>query len=371
MTIALPDPSLLRGYLERQGWMLEPIDDEDYSLYVREVGAYGEFELLVPRDLATSGAEGFVDQALRTLSDINERPIATIAEEVRGLGYDLFDAALPDSSEFRGSIPLKVADSLLHQTRTLMYSAAYAEFEAVASSKPGPSAHDYAEACRFAHTFEGSFGFRVMSYVGPQPERRLEQPNSPAPPARRIVQRIAVGLQAIREAVEVAEPSPIVRAASRGLNAESCFVLARLLDRSEADRVTFDFTFSPAWTLPEDMVGRKPVMLKTGAVKLIREAGNQLRAKPPETVATVSGRVVELASPYAPDDLLHPGGREIGVRWASDDFGDVTVRLRLTPVAYAEALEAHRRGRDVTVTGVVEPSRGGYRVASVVSFRTL
>ncbi len=375
----LPNLQLMRRYLRAQGWThqaLKPIARtggapiRELDLYIRNDPDFGELELVLPKHSGIVGTSERVEQALRTLSGLLEKPILEVAEEVRGVGFDKIDAALPNPSETWDTIPLRVADTFLRQTRALLVFTAVSEYEARSADAPGPAADQYGDLCRFGHTFHGSFGFRILSPVGPHDEIELDVVDGPPPPERQIVRRLRDGFRAVTTAVNAADPIALVNRAPQGFGADSCFALARLLERAEAETVKFDFTFSPEWRLPEGEAKHGTFEIPTSAVHLVREAGRELRVKPPESSIEIRGRVVRTKSDFDPGDLFHPEGREIGVRWSSDELGDIIVRVQLTPQAYDDALEAHRRGRDVVVKGVVEPRGKSYQIAKVEAFRT-
>ncbi|HKX07780.1 MAG TPA: hypothetical protein VJN67_06275, partial [Stellaceae bacterium] len=69
----------------------------------------------------------------------------------------------------------------------------------------------------------------------------------------------------------------------------------------------------------------------------------------------VIGRIVRLESRSDPSDLLHPvGAREVVVQWLHSDFGDISVRVTLPPDKYLLAVDAHRNGQRISVTGKIE-----------------
>ncbi len=118
----LPNLALMRRYLRSQGWTheaLKPIARvgaapvRDLDLYIRNDPDFGELELVLPKHSGIVGTSERIAQALRTLSGLMEKPIPEVAEEVRGVGFDKIDAALPNPSETWDTIPLRVADTFL------------------------------------------------------------------------------------------------------------------------------------------------------------------------------------------------------------------------------------------------------------------
>lgn len=85
------------------------------------------------------------------------------------------------------------------------------------------------------------------------------------------------------------------------------------------------------------------------------EAAVRLRRLDIDSNQTVAGRVVRLETEADPSELLEVrGAREIAIDWESADFGNIRVRMRLTAGDYLIAVEAHRGGRPVSVSGLLE-----------------
>ena len=365
----LPSLAAMRRYLTNQGWSIRSAAVDGLDIFAIDDPDFGEMQLVLPVESSVADTDRRVEQALRTVADMRERSFDTIAEEVNGIGFDLIEAALPSPKVYSDSVSLRVADTLVRTSRALLRNAAFAEYDASQAERPRHLGHAYADACRFGHTFRGSFGFRILSLVGPHDHSLIGEDDTP-PPERRIVQRLTRGLRAAEAAAKNLDPAPLVLAARQGLLAGGCYALAQLLDRSESDAVTFKVSFSPEWRPPADLSNNAPMLLPAGAASVIREAGRQLLARMPTGSTSVEGRVVRLSSRVSPADLLHPEGREIGIEWQSEDHGDVTVRVRLSPSDYLLALEAHRMGYDVSARGIIEAGAGGaWHISRAEDFR--
>jgi hypothetical protein len=87
----------------------------------------------------------------------------------------------------------------------------------------------------------------------------------------------------------------------------------------------------------------------------MRTVAKALRRQPILRPETVVGLVIELASEADPSDLLHLGEREIVIKWfSSTELGEINVHVSLSAADYLLALEAHRAGRPVMVSGTLE-----------------
>jgi hypothetical protein len=113
----------------------------------------------------------------------------------------------------------------------------------------------------------------------------------------------------------------------------------------------FGFTFSPEWPAPQ------VAELWAGPqhVEMSRVAAKAMREQPTMQPLEISGRVIRLQNQADPQDLLdQTHEREIVVYWKSEDFGDMNVRVSLSPPEYLAAVEAHLRGRTVRAAGKLE-----------------
>lgn len=217
-------------------------------------------------------------------------------------------------------------------------------------------ASDYANRCRFGHTFRGSFGFTVESPIEPAIQSALPGID-PAPPfERRVIKRFARGLEAVSKAVLIDSTDPITDTIKTGFSANVCEQLATLVDGTSPSGIVFDFSFSPEWKGAEAIhAGPEHFMVGPRQVEAVREAAKVLRSRVSSWEETVFGRVIRLASQADPSDLMDMmGDREVAILWSSEATGDIAVRVSLNPAEYLKAVEAHAAGRAVEVSGTLE-----------------
>ena len=94
--------------------------------------------------------------------------------------------------------------------------------------------------------------------------------------------------------------------------------------------------------------------MKPSTIELVRDAAISLRRVETARPYTISGPVIRLKSEHNPADLLDVSSpREIVVQWNSADFGQLNVKVVLPPSDYI-AVEAHKTGRIISVTGMLE-----------------
>lgn len=369
-----PTLGMLRRFLRSNGWSKQPIASPTLQLYTCASPEFGVVEVVIPASHGDQRNHLGIEHAIRVLSEFYDVEEEHVKAKVNNIDYDVINTVLPDSSVYKNSIPLRVASACLRSARDLISNAAFCEYEAVAVTSSAQAAKNYADGCRFSHTFPGSFGFRILSHLGPHEEFELGPKDSPPPPERGITRRLCNSVAATASAVQAGNISDI-RALSflnLGLDSDGSSSLARLIERSSAEEVVFSFDFSILWQLPDGEKAQRSFSLSKESTHLIREAAAEMVVRPPETSVVVRGRVTDLHSKQSPMDLFYKGNREIDVKWDSDELGEPTVRIRLSQENYVLAWQAHGRGRDVEIAGNIEMTgAGAFRIMEPTSFKVL
>lgn len=359
--LPMPELGLLRRYLQTLGWRRETTKISDLDLFTIGYQKSPNAEIILPRTVGVPDTTLRIYQALKILSGYTGRTLADISSEVSMFDFDIIRMRLPDEVVMRASIRLRTAEKFIANTRRFLASAAAAVQENALTVR---DAHRvgaaYAEECRLGHTFPGSFGFTVESPAGPLTGQYDDKLKPPPPYQRRIVERIAMGVSQVQYAAEIKDLKWITDNASNGLNADMLADFLSLVADSSASDVIFDFTFTPAWP-PVQGVPRI-TKVTTATLSLIEDAIKVLQPPAKAENETVLGTVIRLETRENPADLFHhEGSREVTLDGVSRRAGPVTVKVRLTPQEYLLAVEAHKAGKEVTVSGKLErTSRGSF-----------
>ena len=378
---------LLRRYLQASGWRLaqklelsaeslasfsQPVAEHflrtrkkspaDADLYILD-GDRQAVEVLVPNSTKQVDFAARMSGVLTTLSYVEQRAPEVLLEEIRSVGFDLVRTKIPDEFVTNETISLAVAGRYVNDVRTLLATAATSEI------KPSPffsrirrTAAEYAEQCRFGHTFRGSFGFTVESPVASNDQPTFSVVEATFPPAdgvppfgRRVVQRLAYGLQTVDRALLRQDVSIIMNATDRGLNANTCEQLARLVEETCPSGLSFTFSLSPEWKPQIELARSMDFSVGPRHVEIMRAAAKELRDRPFSRPEQLRGRVIQLSSQDDPTNLYAlVSEREVVIKWESEDLGEIDVRVTLSPLDYLQAVDAHRFGRPVIVGGTLE-----------------
>lgn len=361
--------SSLKRYLIAYGWRRRVLPNGNELFSFAEDA---EIELVLPETSRARDIQSRIVDAVTTLTALEGRTVEEISAAIRSVSYDLVRSRLPDGAIRHDTIRLDVAEEFVKRMAKVLAASAHNELHVGPyAQRLSATAVEYANECRFGHTFRGSFGFTVESYVGPKSVEVGEI--HPAPPlARRAVLRFARGLTIVQDAIAHEEPSEIVRAYDRGLNANAVEDLAAMVELPQVGEIAFDIAFSPEWGVPEDVrTGNSTRIGQARGLEVLREAAKELRVVNYEKRQTIVGKIRTLHSMETPADLYTIEGlQDIFVEWDSPDFGKRTVMVGLGPEEYLNAVTAHTEGRMISVFGELEKGRR-WRLENAREFRVL
>lgn len=369
---------LLRRYLTARGWrrgsagrssfgaVLSPVvlaafqarstGRRNAELFVFSEDGAEDVELVVPRERVGSDYDRRMLDAIRILSVVEDRDPREVINDVRMVGYDVVRSRIPDTLVHNDTIHLEIAANYTAGIKSLLSSIATTQIDPLPYFlRVRKEAKDFADNCRFGHTFRGSFGFTIESAIAPNDEPALPEMGQTAPFERLVIQRFARGMQSLCDAVRKDDPATLVAEAKFGFSANAYEQLASLIEETSPGGMDFAFSFSPEWVAPPELSKARDFSIGQPHVEVARTAAKLLRTEFVPRPEKVFGRVVRLESEADPSDLLNPAGeREIAIQWTSADLGDIQVRVRLVPKDYLLALGAHASGRPVSVTGTLE-----------------
>ncbi|MBD8066255.1 hypothetical protein IC608_12320 [Devosia sp. PTR5] len=308
-----------------------------------------------------------IRQALRTLSSVTGMAVERLAHDISMFDYDLLRARLPGTLVLRDSIHLRIAEKFIVNARKFLTSAAAAEIRKVIVVPDNQSAGaEYANSCRLGHTFKGSFGFTIESPAGPAAQT-LDGEAPPAPLERRVIERIARGLTLVEKATAVKSAEPLLIGASEGFNFNMLSDFTTWIADTSAGKIKYDITLTPAWAPSPDI--RLSAEIEDTALPILDSAISQLGPAVGPVLVTVVGQVVRLETREIPANLLDEGRYEIGLEGASSETGSIALRVRLSAEDYLLAVDAHRNGRVVAVTGEIGRASKSATMLQPSSFR--
>lgn len=364
------EPSLITRYLLHSGWLADAFGQKISRVYFKDE-APDPVEIFFEKQAGLEEKKKEVFFALKTISEFYERAIEDISNDIKSLTYDQITSKIPNEYVVNDTIQLHVASQYINQMHNFLASSATTELTGERHFKrTRKEAIEYAERCRFGHTFRGSFGFLIESPVGLNDAPTLDLGAEPLPLNRRIVERIAVGLSAYSEAVETQNPGVIVRQGD-GFSANMCDAMADVIEETDVSKMIIGIKLSPEWR-SEKFAERLVFSIEHKNVELLRAAAKSMRVDEKPRPVTVFGRIRRVETDGNPADLLDdPAPKEIEINWASDDNTLLHVRLTLPNADYSEAVEAHKSGKPVSVSGMLIRVGRSWRLDKPENFKVI
>lgn len=386
-------PAALRRYLKAWGWHIaEPRSVHDvaiqspaarallrerrpttrsFDVFVSD-GDYAGVELVVPQTADGADTAQLIQRVLGAVAQIRDLSVSEVVADVLSVGFDVIMSTIPSEYIVQETVSFDQARRLINGMREVLASTATTELEPRPFfSRLKKEGAEYADHCRFGHTFKGSFGFTLESPIVPPLQGELDGIEPAIPFERRVVTRFARGLKAIHEATAAQSPELIVEASRVAFGANACEHFADMVEET-SERMTFAVAFSPEWHLQNRVELSQSFSVGPQHVEVARAAAKQLRDQLKPWQETVVGRVVQLANHEDPSDLFGPSGeREVVIQWNGGELGVIHVRASLAPKDYLDAIDAHASGKIVSVSGLLDRRGRRWMLFDVSGFTVL
>jgi len=318
-----------------------------------------------------------IEEALATVRQFYGIPfgelrhrVDTLAQRDSRIGLhprDFVTSRVPDRYVVDDTIDMQVASSLIVYMRSLVEGAAVAEVElgGAFTNASVRSAKSYVEACRFGHTFRGSFGFQVECPLHEAVQFDLFGAGRPL--GRKVSQRIALAMEAVTDAFLRDDVSRLTQPSI--LTARMCNDLADFLEETRVSSFNVGVAFDASFAT-EVPTRNTEFEVTAASVPILREAAERLQPLPEEQHVNVVGRVVELKAAGIPLAENDSSKRLVTIQWDADE-GRRKVQLELNPQDYADAIRAHENGHHVQVKGTLVRKRKRSALTETSEFKVL
>jgi hypothetical protein len=219
----------LLPYLNYSGWKQVELTNQNWIVMYGKLD-YQEknLQLVFPKEPTAEEGQKYINKAINLLSTIENVPLQLILQNIIYYDRDLFYVRNTETEE-GDSIALNLAVDQIENLKKALVFSACSEKEA----KPYfPFRTSFAKSSTktflFGHTFSGSFGFTIESPKLPEPQKFIQQrlpiendelpPPSDIPFSRRILERLARGLQFAKQSEELRDHSILLKEFTSGLN---------------------------------------------------------------------------------------------------------------------------------------------------------
>ncbi len=228
LSLAIKDivPSQLEKYLRSSGWSDDEAISDKAKVWHRPENKHFDLEIIQPFDKSLRDYTQRMYEAVRVVSDFEERSVNDVIDDVINFGSDIVKIRVINADVDGGAIPLDDGVLLFERAKDLLVSSSLSAFKKKRFfSGSWPSAvKDFLETLKFGQTERGSYVVNVIAPIRPFPER--DSPAADSSITRSMSNNLAKSLQATTIAVEKYEESEDLiyfeDAISSGVSANLC-----------------------------------------------------------------------------------------------------------------------------------------------------
>jgi hypothetical protein len=346
-------PDSVEQLLVDLGWRLE----EDRSSAA--IWATAEASVLVPRDRSYSDYLQRLHEAIAIVREVDPDGWRVSLPSLFAVRSDILRFRSDVDTPFDGSMPLMPGVTLIDSIPEVLRAAAKASTSTKLrhyANRNHDIAREYLETARLGQTARGSFVVTVISRL-PEPPPATEDdvdpellPAAPPEPMQRAVNvQLATALGAARDAAatfaRTSDFGAFEQAVPQGVSAELCAAAIGMLEAGG----DVEFAFTPTPDVPTSVAINSRVILSREHLGPLHTAHDEFKRTAPISEVSIRGRV---------DNLNRPGMKEgrgtVAVKVIGGDTDVNMVRVPLDASEYAKAIDAHRDGRELNVTGRLE-----------------
>ena len=327
----------LSAHARAAGWSRQEPYRVHSDIYVGE----GLPEIIVPHTERLGDYATVVSTLIETFAEVADQDQPTVYRDLVTADRDVIRIRIDDEDD--DSVAVEDAVDFLGGARDLLRAAACSLREARPLYRTGANrwATNLVRRIRLAQTEQGSFVVVLLSPV--------VSDDAVVPIERRLVQRVAEALAAVRSVTKVVgdgDERPFARLVENGLSANLCEALVRLIGPFPALDV------SVAWARTRSMASaRTTVQFRSGDTAMLKEAARMLRNRRPRPGVRLQGFVARLKRKGA------EGGTVFVQAVIDKQTASVAAVLKRTD--YERAVQAHRDHARVVLKGDAE--RAGQR----------
>lgn len=352
-----------KRYLLGTGWH---VVETSQRLVRYQTRVFGEdFEFSLPRD--SRSFQETSNDLLSLLSFVEDRDVAQIIIDISNVEIDKMCFAIPTESADLNVISLDTAIDFLAQLKRVYQHTARTENKLeVRHVSLNKKSREFTKICEFAHTSAGSFAFNVDSPIFPRNSQPLPLGVQSIAFRRRVTQRLANSLQALEFANARNRPDIIFENIGLAMNGNICDELKDLIEKSKMESFTASFFWSNKYSVKKRLYKR--MKIHKSSINVLEKVSSYFSEIDPGQRVSVSGSVLQLKYDFEiPPALSGAGSGEVVVDWKSKS-GSLKVAVLLEADQYNRALDAHRNGRHIFVTGVMRKFGRKLRIDDVDEF---
>jgi hypothetical protein len=362
-------------YLASRGWERDDASSTAQGNLYRYPGIQ-DAEALLPgrRDLADY-VERMAD-IVQMLAAVEQRSAWQVLADVSSPPADVLRLQVSAPDTTLGTLPLTEGIRLIEGGRAMLLAAACSAHQPQAyyPRQAYKESIEFLETCQLGQTERGSFIATIMAPIPPQIERQAlmfsddqsQVAIETEPFSRKATLRLMLALNHISGSIHTGSYDSILSGVDRGISANLCEAIASM--KPSGDQANLQIRMSWSRNRPKVPVSIIPtVSFSQTAFSIIQEAGRKLREEPSVKRTRIEGVVVSLK---AESTLFDSFEGTVTLR-TNVSGAPVRVQVVLNRNDYVLACDAHRDGKPVAVTGLLQRETKLYRLLEPQEFQVL
>lgn len=354
----------VRTYLEQHGWHRISSKNDRWTIFQLRRADSDQLELILPAREHYADIQERIRQAVSSLSQIEDRQFEEVCADLVATNADSLLVRLQVSSE-SDSIPVAHAARHVKAIRNLLLYAGCSEIQARPHfEQPSTASFELLAGFEFCHTYKSSFGFEISNAIT-KPASTADFFDTPV--RRRMIERIARGVQLLDTAVNKEDPKVLIESYESGLNARMCDAL---VDIGLEGQLAFDIGIDWAASLApsEDVLAFQDRRIGEAQISLLKYASEQLKIVKPK-LERIDGLVVNLHCVADPKE--GHAKRTVAVRVDHPQHGTIEVKLSLGSDWYLLAINAHSKGTKISAIGELQRKGNTWSLDAITSIDAL
>lgn len=338
------DQRALRAYVESRGWQKgEPFGDLGSSYTYGN----GDIEVFVPTSRRLADFAIRTWETAGTIAEVEDRARSAVLRDLLLSDVDKIQIRVSETGT-GGSLPIETGVRMVQQSRDMLLAAACSALKPQRAFRAGgvKGATEYLASARLGHTERGSFAINLLSPLPVEPQQSLSPELAPEPFPRKAVRKLVSGLDAAREAVDLADGAPAFKLlearVQRGVSANLCGAIGEMVGNGDVGEIDI----SVIWALdaPNSEEPSRSVKFTEADAPTLRESSQILKERQERQDERIEGYVFSLAR----NKSAHKGRVKIkGVI----DGSMKSIRADFSPEEYSRVADAHKGRRTIALTG--------------------
>ncbi len=346
------------AYIRKAGWRKLDHPNDRILVFLGPIhdDSQNEIKLVLPNGNEFPDAPDKIQSAVQLLSAVENLPEWEIVQKIKNRGVDILRQRIINSTPI-SSLPLESIPYILRALRDLIFYSACMEQDPQSFFDKGRKiGTEFTKKCRFGHTFFGSFGLSIEMPIPPNIQQVSVCDKEQIPLERRIMERIARGLQFAVRSVNEGDVGILTTSYHQGFNANLYEVMIQLSECLADFTLAYSMTWSTEYRVSEDVRSFSNIQIDPIHYRPFFESAAKTLRTARESVETeVMGNIIQLHAELEDDlSLYDVKDRQITLIWEMEKGRKIQLHVSLTADEYRLACDAHRDGRQVIVKGKPE-----------------